>query len=107
MRKKALAPGSWTRGSWQWSYAGCEPHASIGYEANLIDPEAAWLRLIFPSITASEKNAGGNSTWRKPEDIHTPWAVRSSSAGGIYAGRLANGYTLMGATGLSEPVIEL
>ena len=37
--------GLWTRGSLRWSYEGCEPHARIGYEANLIDPDAAWLRL--------------------------------------------------------------
>ena len=24
---------------------GSKPHAKIGYEANLIDPDAAWLRL--------------------------------------------------------------
>ena len=47
MRKKALVPGSWTRGSWQWSYEGSEPHASIGYEANLVDPDTAWLRLVY------------------------------------------------------------
>ena len=41
MRKRALVSGSWTRGSWVWSYEGSEPHARIGYEANLIDPDAA------------------------------------------------------------------
>ena len=34
VKKKALVAGSWTRGSWQWSYEGSEPHARIGYEAN-------------------------------------------------------------------------
>jgi hypothetical protein len=33
--------------SWQWSYEGSEPHANIGYEANLVDPDAAWLRLTY------------------------------------------------------------
>ena len=47
VKKKALVAGAWTRGSWQWSYEGSEPHARIGYEANLIDPEAAWLRLTY------------------------------------------------------------
>ena len=47
MKKRALVPGSWTRGSWQWSYEGAEPHANIGYEANLVDPDAAWLRLTY------------------------------------------------------------
>jgi hypothetical protein len=45
VQKRALVPGAWTRGSWGWSYEGSEPHARIGYEANLIDPDAAWLRL--------------------------------------------------------------
>ena len=39
--------GSWTRGSLRWSYEGCEPHAKTGYEANLIDPNAAWVRLTY------------------------------------------------------------
>jgi hypothetical protein len=26
-----------------------EPHATIGYEANLVDPEGAWLRLQYNS----------------------------------------------------------
>jgi hypothetical protein len=39
--------GSWTRGSLKWSYEDCEPHARIGYEANLIDPNAAWVRLTY------------------------------------------------------------
>ena len=47
MRDRALVPGLWTRSSWQWSYKGSEPHASIGYEASLVDPEAASLRLIY------------------------------------------------------------
>ena len=47
MKKKALVAGSWTRGSWQWSYEGSEPHARIGYEPKLIDPETAWLKLTY------------------------------------------------------------
>ena len=39
--------GAWTRGSLSWSHEGCEPHARMGYEANLIDPGAAWLRLTY------------------------------------------------------------
>ena len=47
VKKKALVAGSWTRGSWQWAYEGSEPRAKIGYDANLIDPDAAWLRLTY------------------------------------------------------------
>ena len=35
MRKKALVPGDQTHGTWMWSYSGCEPHARIGYFADL------------------------------------------------------------------------
>ena len=47
VKKKALVTGSWTRGTLRWSYEGCEPHARIGYEANLIGPDAAWVRLTY------------------------------------------------------------
>src|SRR6201996_9031455 len=50
VRKKSLIPGAWTCGSWGWTHEGEEePHATIGYEANLVDPEAAWLRLQYQS----------------------------------------------------------
>lgn len=45
VRKGALIAGKWTRGRWSWNTPG-EPHAHIGYEGNLIDPDAATLRLI-------------------------------------------------------------
>jgi len=46
IRKKALNPGAWTRGSWGWTYEGEDrPHATIGYEANLRNVESGWLRL--------------------------------------------------------------
>jgi hypothetical protein len=44
--KKAMV-GSWTRGTLKWSYEECEPHARLGYEANLVDPNAAWVRLTY------------------------------------------------------------
>jgi hypothetical protein len=48
IRKKALVPGAWTRGSWGWTYEGEDrPHATIGYEANLTDLENGWLRLHY------------------------------------------------------------
>ena len=39
--------GSWTRGSLRWSYEDCDPHAKTGYEANLIDPDTAWVRFTY------------------------------------------------------------
>jgi hypothetical protein len=48
VRKGALVPGAWTRGSWCWTYEGERtPHATIGYEADLQDPADAWLRLHY------------------------------------------------------------
>ena len=48
LKKKALVAGAWTSGSWAWIREGAEgPHATIGYEANLVDTSAAWLRLRY------------------------------------------------------------
>ena len=69
VKKKALVAGSWTRGSWQWSYEGSEPHARIGYEANLIDPDAAWLKLTY--------TASGN-----PMDYRVPLVTTQPTYGG-------------------------
>ena len=45
MKKKGLVPGSC--GTRQWSCEGSDPHARIGYEANLADLAAAWLKLTY------------------------------------------------------------
>jgi hypothetical protein len=48
VRKRALMAGAWTSGSWGWTYDGEDtPHATIGYEANLLDQDNAWLRLHY------------------------------------------------------------
>jgi hypothetical protein len=48
VRRKSLVPGARTFGSWGWTCEGEDkPHATIGYEANLVDLEAAWLRLHY------------------------------------------------------------
>ena len=48
VRKKTLVPGFHTAGAWVWKYEGHEEAlATIGYEANLQDPDAAWLRLHY------------------------------------------------------------
>lgn len=48
VRKKALVTGGLSSGAWCWRYS---PHeetfASISYEANLINDDAAWLRLHY------------------------------------------------------------
>ena len=48
VRKRALRAGARTSGSWGWISDGeDEPHATIGYEANLLDQDNAWLRLHY------------------------------------------------------------
>jgi hypothetical protein len=48
VRRKSLVPGAHTFGSWGWTHEGeDEPHATIGYQADLTDPKAAWLRLHY------------------------------------------------------------
>lgn len=73
VKKKALVPGSWTRGSWQWSYEGSEPHAKIGYEANMVDLDAAWLKVTYTAsgnpvdyrvrLVSSQPTYGGRRWW--------------------------------------------
>ena len=48
VREKAIIPGKHVRGSltW-WNNHIDEERASIGYEADLIDPYAAWVRLHY------------------------------------------------------------
>ena len=60
--KKKGTVGSWSRGSLKWSYEGCEPHARISYEANLIDPDAAWVRLTYAVNGTPMDTASGSST---------------------------------------------
>ena len=48
MRKKALVPGTVTCGAWGWTYEdSSEPHATLGYQADLTDERDAWLRLRY------------------------------------------------------------
>lgn len=74
VRKKAFVTGSWTRGSWGWTYDGDEePHATIGYEADLTDQRNAWLRLHYQTndepvdyrirLETTKPNYGGLRWW--------------------------------------------
>ena len=48
VRKGALATDTRTTGALGWTYRGEDkPHATIGYEADLGDRGAAWLRLFY------------------------------------------------------------
>jgi hypothetical protein len=73
LKKNALIDGAITRGNWQWGYDGPDPHAEIAYIANLVDPDAAWLRLIYTArghpmdyrieIVATQPTFGGRRWW--------------------------------------------
>ena len=68
-----IVAGSRTKGTLQRSYEGSEPHARIGYEANLVDAEAAWLRLTYTAsgnpmdyrvrLVTTEPTYGGRRWW--------------------------------------------
>lgn len=46
IRHQHIHPGTWSRGTFKWSVAGNgEQVASVGYEADLTDPESAWMRF--------------------------------------------------------------
>jgi hypothetical protein len=48
VRQQALVPGARTQGAWGWwRQDESLPFARIGYQADLQDPAAAWLRLDY------------------------------------------------------------
>ena len=73
-RKRALVAGARTAGSWGWTYEGDnEPHATISYEADLRNQDAAWLRLDYRAngepvdyrirLDTTRPNYGGLRWW--------------------------------------------
>lgn len=92
------------RGSWASWYGDSEPHARIGYEADLIDPEAAWLRLTYTAngnpmdyrvrLVTTQLTYGGRRWWflcplvhkdggpsRRAAKLYLPAGGRTSEAG--------------------------
>jgi len=48
LRQRSILPGKHVSGSLTWSNTRTgEKTASIGYEASLVNPEAAWVRLHY------------------------------------------------------------
>ncbi len=48
LRNRHLRPGQWVQGTLRWTEVSTAREvASLGYEANLLDPAAAWLRLSY------------------------------------------------------------
>jgi hypothetical protein len=48
LRDRNILPGQWKWGTLRWTVVGTGREvSSLGYEANLVDPAAAWMRLRY------------------------------------------------------------
>ncbi len=74
IRQRHISPGAWSCGPLNWSMVGSGEHiASISYEADLSDPENAWMRLHYKRdgkpedykvrLTTTRPNYGGRRWW--------------------------------------------
>lgn len=74
IRHGNIVPGNWVSGSLTWSNVDTgERLASIGYEANMVDPNDAWMRLHYKHddipedykvrLTTTRPNYGGHRWW--------------------------------------------
>ena len=73
-RAGALVPGKRMGGLWGWGYEGeARPHAIVGYEANLTEPDDPWLHLRYHvngervecmvRLVTTRPNYGGHRWW--------------------------------------------
>jgi len=113
IRQKNIVPGSWVSGSLIWRNVDTgEQTASIGYEANMIRPDDAWMRLHYRRddtpedyrvrLTTTRPNYGGLRWWfvcpsrgTRAGKLHLP------SGGNLFASRQAYGLAYRSQ---SEPV---
>ena len=73
MRKGAMIPGNLNRGKVSWNLTGEEPHASIGFVADMRTVEDACLQLFYTAgqlqvdylvkLTTTRPNFGGIRWW--------------------------------------------
>jgi hypothetical protein len=74
IRQRKVTPGAWSSGSLTWTRGhDGERVASIGYKADLADPENAWMRLQYKhddkpedykvQLTTTRPNFGGLRWW--------------------------------------------
>ena len=70
VRQRLVVPGAWTSGSMSWKQTGeAEPFAKIGFEADVVGPAHAWMRLHYTAngnsvdyrvrLTSTRPNFGG------------------------------------------------
>jgi hypothetical protein len=73
-RQRAVLPGARTSGSCTWTRMGeTKPYATIGFEADTVDPAQAWMRLLYTAnhnpvdyrvrLTTTRPNFGGVRWW--------------------------------------------
>ncbi len=103
VRDGNIRPGRWWNGSLIWRRVPSgEEIASIGYEANLIDPDDAWMRLHYRQndeprdyrvrLETTRPNYGGRRWWfRCPATGRRVAKLHSPPGGDIFASRRAYG----------------
>ena len=96
-------PGQWCSGTLRWRRVPSgEEVGNIGYEANLIGPVDAWLRLSYRvndepqdqriTLEATRPNYGGNRWWfRCPATGHRVAKLHLPPGGHVFASRGAYG----------------
>ncbi len=103
VREGNIWPGQWRSGTLTWRrVTSGEEVGSIGYEANLIDPDDAWVRLHYRQngeprdyrvrLETTRPNYGGRRWWfRCPATGRRVAKLHSPSGGDIFASRRAYG----------------
>ena len=117
MRAGALVPGERMGGLWGWTYEGEDrPHAIVGYEADLTEPDDPWLRLRYHvggervecmvRLVTTRPNYGGRRWWflcplvgRRVAKLYLP------PGGGLFGSREAYGLTYAFCQASGSPLI--
>ena len=103
VRDGNIRPGQWCSGTLTWRRVSSgEEVGSIGYEANLIDPDDSWMRLHYRqngeprdyrvTLETTRPNYGGRRWWfRCPATGRRIVKLHSPPGGDIFASRRAYG----------------
>ena len=112
-----LVPGERMGGLWGWTYEGDErPHAIVGYEADLTEPDDPWLRLRYSvngervdcivRLVSTRPNYGGRRWWllcplvgRRAAKLYLP------PGGKLFGSREAYGLTYAFCQASGSPLI--
>ena len=103
VRDRNIRPGEWRSGTLTWRRVPSgEEVGNICYEANLIDPDVAWMRLHYRlngepknyriDLETTRPNYGGRRWWfRCPVTCRRVAKLHSPPGGDIFASRRAYG----------------